>query len=460
MNKLISIGKDLITGNFNNAVKSLSGNTIIPIDPGTHRTPDGGSWFFENIAGQMSYFKYEGMQSCIEAYTKCPPVNAIINRKAQAYINGKTWILNAAGKEAQNEAAKKLRKLLAKPNPLQSWKQFEAQGYIFQQIAGFNVVLAVKPFGFKENIDATSLWNIPFNMIDIEETNKLWYQSDAKGIIKQVVLIYKGERTSLNVDDIYIFKDFTPSFDSMLLPESRIKALQLPINNIIGAYESRNVLINYRGALGILSQESGGGEYGPMPLTTDEKSRLQKDFRRYGLKNHQWQFILTSASLKWQQMGVPTKDLLLFEEVEAGTMACCDSYNHPYQLLSSAKGNTFSNLQEGKKLLYQDATIPEAESMYEQWDQFFDTSKYGITLNKDYSHVPVLQDDEVQKATARRTRNEAYRIEWENGLVTRNQWRVANGEDPVPGDDVYIYETEQFQNQNTSNGNEEESIEG
>ncbi len=41
-------------------------------------------------------------------------------------------------------------------------------------------------------------------------------------------------------------KDFTPSFCSLVIPESRIKALQLPINNIIGAYESRNVLINYR----------------------------------------------------------------------------------------------------------------------------------------------------------------------------------------------------------------------
>jgi len=454
MNKLLSIGKDLITGNFSGAVKSLSNGDTFIIDPGTYHTPDNGSWLFETLSGQNSYFKYEGMHSCIEAFTKCPPVNAIINRKAQAYINGKTWVLNKQGKEAQSEAAKKIRNLLLKPNPLQSWKQFEAQGYIYEQLFGYSLVLSVKPFGFKDNIDASALWNIPPSMVDIEETKKLFYQADQTGMIKQIVLFYKGERTVLEIGDVYIFKDITPSFDTLVLPESRIKSLRLPINNIIGAFESRNVLINYRGALGILSHEQGSGEYSQIPISDTEKKELQKDLRRYGLKERQWQFIITSAALKWQQMGVPTKDLMLFEEVEADTMSICDNYNYAYQLMSSAKGTTFSNLQEGKKLLYQDAIIPEAESNYEQWDRFFDTDRYGLTINKDYCHIPVLQDDEVQKATARRTRNEAMQIEWQNGLITRNQWRVANGDDPVPGDDVYIWQV-QSQTQNNGNGSEQ-----
>jgi hypothetical protein len=435
--RLITAGRELIKGDFNTALKSLTPDSfdIVPQSYRPSIAPND-NWFFEANGKSVFHFKYSGHNSAVRAYEICPPVNAIINRKAQAYINGKTWVLNLDGKQAGKVAttveAKKLQALFEKPNPLQSWKQFEAQGYIYQQLFGYTIVLPIKPVGFKDNIDATALWNIPPSMVDIEETNKLFYQSDTKGIIKQIVLNYKGTQSILNVEDIYILKDFTPSFRSLVLPDSRIHALELPINNIIGAYESRNVLINYRGALGILSQDPGNGNYGSLPMGDDHKLQLQQDLRRYGLKNHQWQFIITSASLKWQQMGIATKDLMLFEEIEAGIQAICDSYNYPYQLLSSAKGTTFSNLNEGKKLLYQDATLPESESIYEQWNQLFNTKKYNLKIDKDYSHVAVLQEDKQQSAQARKTLNEALTIEFQNGLITLDGWLERLGEDPLP----------------------------
>lgn len=450
--QLITAGKALIKGDFAGVVKSSSIQPVI-VEPATYRSElRGEPWMMEMHGGQVFHFRYHGHDSSLTAYEKCPPLNAIINRKAQAYINGKTWILNRTGKgkgkESTNEAAVKIMNLLEKPNPLQGWDEFEAQGYIYQQNFGFNMVLPIKPVGFKDNIDANSLWNIPPSMIDIEETNKLFYQTDAKGIIKEIVLNYKGQRITIKTEDIYFFKDFTPSFNSLIIPESRICALSLPINNIIGAYESRNVLINYRGALGILSQDPGNGQYGALPMTEEQKTQLQEDFRRYGLKNHQWQFIITSAALKWQQMGVSTRELMLFEEIEADTMAICDSYNYPFQLMSSAKGTTFSNLNEGKKLLYQDAIIPEARSMYKQWNMFFNTKSYNIILEKDFTDIAVLQEDQVQQATARKMRNEALLIEYQNDLITMNRWLELNGEDPRPEGDKYYSELKKIQNEN------------
>jgi hypothetical protein len=441
--QLLTAGKELFNGNFEGAVKSLSGYELepIPLSPGSYRgAQDGQQWFAEVAGGNFFYFTYAGHKSSLTAYECCPPVNAIINKKAQAYINGKTWVLNTQGKDATTIEAKKLKALFKKPNPLQSWKQFEAQGYIYQQLFGYTMILPIKPVGFKENIDATALWNIPPFMVDIEETNKLFYQSDVKGIIKQIVLNYKGTRTILQVEDIYIIKDFTPSFCSLVIPESRICSLELPINNIIGAYESRNVLINYRGALGILTNDPGTGQFGGLPITQTDKDQIQSDFSRYGLKQRQWQIIITSAAMKWQQMGYATKDLMLFEEVEGSTMAICDGFGYPYRLMGAEKSASYNDVSQFKKMLYQDSIIPESESIYEQWDQFFNTEKYGLILNKDYSHLPVLQEDEVQKMQARHTRDQAYTIEWEKGLITLNQWRVANGDDPVTGGDMYISE--------------------
>lgn len=390
--------------------------------------------FLPGGAGISRAFSYTGIQSARKAYTDCPPLTAIINRKAQSHINGRLWILNEKGKEAQNETAKKIRKLLAKPNLLQSWKQFDAQKKIYTQCFGFCLTIAIIPAGFEKYgpIEASALWNIPPNMLDIQETNKLFYKSDISGVIKSIKLSYRGETTELKDQPFCIFRDFTPSFCSMVVPETRIKSLEMPINNIIGAYESRNVLINYRGALGIISSESDKSGY--IPIKEGDKQSLQKDFQRYGLKGQQWKFIITSAAVKWQQMGIPTKDLMLFEEVVDSSKAICDSYGFPPHLLGLIDP-TFNNQKEAEKGLYQNTIIPESESEDEEWNNWFRTYEYGIRIERDFSHLPVLQEDKVNLATARKILNEALEKEWRNGMITLNQWLVKNGDDPFPETD-------------------------
>lgn len=435
---LKSASRQLIKGDLRGAVKSLVGDEVIYIDPATYRTPEGnGSWFFEMLNGNPGYFKHTGLASCAEAYRRCAPVAAIINRKAQTYTNGTTFVLNTRGKVATGEAATRLTNLFARPNPLQSGKQFEAQGYIYWNLFGFNIVLCI---GADLAIDKTfikSMWNIPPSWLNIEETKRLWYLSGEPNI-KRIVLSYADVQTELNIKDLFIMKDSQPSFETAIFPSSKLEPLSLIINNIIGAYESRNVLINHRGALGLLTQEAGSGQYPPMPMSDVEQEDLQKDFRQYGLTKKQWQVIITSASLKWQQMGYATKDLMLFEEIEDGIARLCDGLGYPDFLISSRQKSTFDNVHEGNKILYQDFTIPDALSIYEQWNQFFETDTMSLRLDKDYSHVPVLQEDQKAKAEARLVRNQAYSIEYERGLITLNQWLTANGEDPIEGGDMRV----------------------
>jgi hypothetical protein len=111
-----------IKGDLKTSLKSLSTqtssilNTII--DPATFRRSSDAMNFFVGPDGQERLFNYSGHESAIKAYTTCPPVSAIIDRKAQAYINGKTWILNTKGKESFTPEAKQLRKLFTLPNPV------------------------------------------------------------------------------------------------------------------------------------------------------------------------------------------------------------------------------------------------------------------------------------------------------------------------------------------------------
>lgn len=467
--RLLYAAKAVLRGDVGRAYKSLTvpgydfGDMLQPglyygnvFDSFQYRGPgsagigmdSGGSWVASIDGNGYNYFRYTGLADATKAYMKCPPLASIINRKAASYINGVTTVLNKEGKEATGSDADKLRTLLAQPNPLQSWEEFEAQNYIYQQIYGYALVLAIKPFGFTANIDANSIWNIPPGMVTIEETNKLFYQTDQMGIIKSMTLDYKGTRTPLNVADVFIIKDFSPSFTTMILPESRLGSLEMPINNIIGAYESRNVLINYRGALGIISQDPGGGGAmgGPLPMTPEQKLELQRDFKRYGTRNKQIQFIITKATLKWQQMGYPTKELMLFEEVEADTQAICDAYNYPFRLLSSNSSNSLGGTDAAifGRNLYQDAIMPEAQRIYAQWGRFFGLDKLKLKLNKDYSEVAILQDDQVAAGMSRFRLNQALLIEWQNNLLTWNEWRIAIGDEPK-GPEMDIYYTDMVQ---------------
>lgn len=432
-------------------IKTLGdiGKKSLDISPSDYRGVDGNTGFgtqpmhfwddttFEN--GRV--FRYENHLSALRAYRRCPPLAAIINRMAQAYINGKTWVMNSAGKEATSPDAKKLRKLFTQPNPLQSWKQFEAQQQIYLDLFGFVLLLPIIPVGFEQYgpIEATSMWNIPPNMLNIEETNKLFYQTDVKGIIKSIKLNYKGNNTFLDINNLYIFKDFIPSADTLVFPESRICSLEMPISNIVGSYESRGILINNRGALGAFTQEPNRGQYVNAIVTPEMKANLQRDFMRYGLRNGQWKFIFSEASLKWQQIGIPTRDLMLFEEIEDDIMRICDAYGYPSPLINSEKGPAVANTKEYKAQLYQDAIIPKSASCYEQWNQVFTTGERNLRIDKDYSHIPVLQEDAKTLWDARNSRVDSLLKEWKNDMITRNRFLFLNGEDTLgPEGDIYF----------------------
>lgn len=445
-------------------LKTLSTKSV-DINPSTYRGTSGQETFFWDDKGHEHIFSYKGHDSSLTAYQKCPPLTSIINKKAQAYINGKTWVMNVGGKGkdkvSTNINAKKITKLFARPNPLQNQKQFEAQQEIYIQLFGYCLLLVIIPVGYEKYgaIEATSMWNIPPNLLTIEETNKLFYQTDQSGIIKDVKVMYRGNNTSLDLKNIFIFKDISPSFHTLIFPESRVCSLEMPINNIIGALESRNVLINYRGANGIFSHDPGsGGQFPAMPLTPLEKEQLQADFRRYGLRRKQWQYIITTASIKWQPIGSQVKDLGLFEEVLEDSKMLCDGFGYPPHLMGLIDP-TFNNQNAAEKGLYQNTIIPEAESNYDEWNNVFKTDELNLRIEKDYSHLPVLQADEVSKAQARAARNAAYEIEWRNGLCTLDEWRIANGDDALPDGRGQVYFTD-IKKENGSTGNQPGATQG
>lgn len=145
-----------------------------------------------------------------QAWEQCPPIVSVICGKANADVNGKLHFVYTPDNEGNEEsvnlsrvpAARALHRLFSRPNPLQTWKQFRAQQKIYTQLFGFCPVLMVRPLGFKSRLDTRCMWNLPPQLISIRLSGKLFYQSDAAGIIDSVELKYAGKSTPLPVEDV------------------------------------------------------------------------------------------------------------------------------------------------------------------------------------------------------------------------------------------------------------------
>lgn len=446
--------RDISQANIGEAVKTIfgyNGNVLSGSYRGGNHglmgiESNGSGGFFHHMDMNYGNYHYQGgdLMQYAKAYTLCPPLASILNRSAQAYTNGVLHIHDVrgtdTGPESNKAAAKKIRSLLKKPNPLQTQSQFLSQQNIYKRLFGFCPVLIGKAVGF-DNVEAEHLWNIPPFLCKIEEADGMPYSRSYNVGIKSITFCYGDYETNLPLDRVYIFKDITTSFETINIPDSRMMSLVMPVNNIIGAYESRNTLINSRGAMGILTNETKDA-FSALPLKEDEKNRILSEYKtKYGLRAGQAGIIITSAALRWQNMTLATKDLMLFEEIEDDANRICEVYNFPPELMGRlGKSVLPANMQTATRNLYQDSIIPESKNDFEQWNDFFETEKYGITMHLSYNHLAVLQPDKKAEAEARLRRNQALQIEFRNDIITQNQWRIMNGLEPLDDGDVFYSE--------------------
>ena len=388
---------------------------------------------FSLTGGGEYFFELKNEAHYLGAYQNCPPLKAVIGKRAKAFNTAKLEILDAStGNYSTSTAAKSLMERLDRPNILQTETQFFTQQNIYIDIFGYCPVLVMRPVGFKDEI--TAIWNIPPWLFDIKYTGKYVNQLSIKDIYAQYFMYWGDKKETLNFDDLFfVFDDGigTETDTNLTIPDSRLLGLEYPVSNIVAAYKSRNTLITKRGAVGILSNDSKDAA-GLTPILTKDKEGLQSDFKKYGIVGQPYQIIITDAALKWQQMGFATKDLLLFEEIEDDIFRICDSYGYPAELISSAKGTTYANKKEAKIDFYVDTVIPEAKSRLEQFARALLPEKSGLLLQWDFSDVEILQDDTKTKAEARKALNEALEMEYRAGLITKNDWLEALGRDRRP----------------------------
>jgi hypothetical protein len=439
-------GKEAVKLNLGNVVKSFGlpeyelSNQSFYLNSSTYRGLTNQNSFLMVNAGSMGQDIQLNLPNltngALTAFQLCAPVAAILLQKAQAYINGITYVMDAEGKkEATTEEAKKIQKLRKQPNPLQSGDQFDMQCYINTMQYGFTVILPIKPVAL-DGTYATRLWALPGNMLEYELNQELAPFKGGKPF-KRITFVYGSDRTDLPLDEIFILKDSTPTFSTMAVPDSRLTALEQPMKNIIMAMMSRGKLIAQRGPSYVVSN-AGKDSIGAIPMTPEEKFEIEQNFaHHYGLLGNQSRAIITSASLNVAAIGFDVKQLGLMEEVQESSSMLCIGLGFP-KFLAGLTDPTFNNQDTAEKALYQRFLMPEAKNFCTQWDKFFNCEKYGLSIIKDYSNI--LQENQIDLGKARLYMNQACLIEFQNNIITWNEWRQANNLDTVSGMDLYYHE--------------------
>ena len=127
---------------------------------------------------------------------------------------------------------------------------------------------------------------------------------------------------------------------------------------------------------------------------------------------------------------------MLIEFIAENSVEICNEFGFPPYLMG-LRDSTYNSGANANKGLYQDTIIPEADSVYEEWNTFFRTADWGDVITKDYNHLPILQEDKEMMGRAMLYQTQGLHQQWTDNMITANQYLDALGYDTVTGFDVY-----------------------
>ena len=381
----------------------------------------GGTW--NNLLNNIDYLK---------AFEHNPCVNAVINIRATASANIRFSLEDLDGNEIKptkyNKQQKRTIELLKNPNPLQSTSEWWKQNNIFQDVFGNSFMYASYPSGFGELEDITSLTNIWSQHMTPTPTGLLFDATKKSDIIKNWIFSFGTVDKTFETETILHTNDSSISLtaDGVILGASRLKPLKEPINNSYKALISRGVLIDNRGAQGIISSAAKDAVTGTTPLGKKGKQEVQEDFKDYGIQKDQFQYIISKQAIQFTRTVLPIKDLQLFEEVAISTQHIALEFNVPNDLvILYLQGATYTNQKESMIRLYNDAIIPTSESRVNSLNNFLKTETYGFRIKGSYDHVAVLQQNIKERSDVIRNNVIAFDKAFKSNITTVNEYRAS-----------------------------------
>ena len=347
-------------------------------------------------------------------YNTTPHLAAVINRKASMVATGR-WKHYRNDKEVENSD---VVRMLENPNPLMNGNEFVRGVAVSFSVYGNAVIYLNR---FRDPIPS-QMQLLPYSKVVIKRTGKVYKQTELKDIITD----FRVDTVPYDIEDLLWMRN--ANIEDPVLGLSPLTSLIMPISNVRGAYGFRNRIITNNAMLGILSSGGGGGlESFSNGLDDTEMKRIDSALQTsYGMQDGKMNILQTDKNVVWQAMGYPTKDLMLFEEIDQDFRIIIDAFGLNDNIFSREKASTFSNLKEGVVMAYNDGVIPFAESLSMELTKSFGMDGKNEWVALDYSHISILREDEKTKSENNKRNAEAAAILLQNGYGDAANMIVAN----------------------------------
>jgi len=370
--------------------------------------------YFRNLFSDIKESYVTVNDNEFELYRTTSQLQTVINKDASLLSNGLFQIKNLKGEVQDTPFTKEVLGLLDNPNPFQGGNAWLVDYMIQKNLYGNQFMYFNRAFS---KAFPSTIINLPSARTRIVRSGKLYDQTKIEDIITRYeVLERNGVYIPYDTKDILHSQIINP--DDPLMGLSPLHGLTMALSNLRGAYGFRNRIITKNGALGILSSSSKDASGGGIPLDAKERKRIEDQYiQDYGQGDEQSPIMMTNAPLNWQSMSHPTKDLMLFEEVNEDFKTIIDQYGHNENIYSTANSSKYANMNEALRQVYQDRTIPEADNLCFNLSKKLGLVEKGLYLELSYEHLALMKTDEKVKAETQKLKADTIATMMANGYT-------------------------------------------
>lgn len=348
--------------------------------------------------------------------------NVWVYRNIQAIaqgVAGVPWILyqvDSKGKRKEIEQHDLLN-LLNKPNEFMSRQEF------FEAIVGFALIAGnsyIDMVGPNDAAPPRELWPL--------RPDRMSVVPDAGKFIKGYIYQLGDQKVVRDKRRISHLKYFNPIDDFYGL--SPIEVAARGIDNDNAANEWNNALLT-NGA------RPSGALVTPDTLTESQYENLKNEMNNsYSGAKNAGKPMLLEGGLQWVDMALSPKDMDMLNSKKLSRVEICAAFGVPPEIVGDKEHATYSNYQEARRALYEDAVLPMLDRIRDKLNADL-VIKFGDNLYLDYNKDVIEPLQENRDAVYKRA-GQAFK----DDLLTKNEARNEMGYEDVEGGDVYFSETQ------------------
>lgn len=351
-----------------------------------------------------------------EAYAKNVVAFQSINKIGDALASVKLGVYRGETELTDHPLAK----LLARPNPLQSYGDYMRAKVGFILLAGN---------GYEERVTVRKEVRELYQL----RPDRMKIIPSAQGIPAAYEYTVNQQKVRFDVDprtlesDVRHIRMWNPIDDWYGMSPIEAGAYAIDQNNESMSW-MQSLLQNSARPSGALTVKDSG------TLSDDNFNRLKAQIEeQYSGSSNAGRPMLLEGGLEWQQMGLSPTDMGILETKFSSSRDIALAFGVPPQLLGIPGDNTYANYAEARLAFWEDTALPLLSMIMDDWNAWL-AGPLGVEIRPDVDAIPAIAEKRLKM--------------WEMANastdLTINERRALKGYGPVPGGDVVLVTSSQI----------------